>query len=129
MNRQPRYFTPKPLIPRLVRWWYTAMFAVICLLGAYYLLVYAPTVRGSGSLAPTTTQFVPQRDGEETVYITEHQQLRLNLYGAAFAISLLVWLMVGILLEVKLKIHIFKGVPAPLPREPEHSPPTPFSSN
>ncbi len=129
MNRHPHYFAPKPLLPRLVRWCYSLLFVAICLIGAYYVLFYAPSVRESGSLAPTAVQVVPQQDAGQTVYITERQQLLLNVYGAAFAVSLLVWLMIGVLLEVKLKIHIFKGVPAPLPRESKHSPPTPFSSN
>ena len=129
MNRRPRYFTPRPLIPRLIRWCYAAMFAAILLLGAYYLLVYVPRVHDSGSTAPTTTQFVPKQDQGETVYITEQQQARLNFYGATFAVGLLSWLMLGLLLETRLKIRIFRGVPAPLPREPKHSPPTSFSSN
>ncbi len=129
MNHRPHYLTPKTLLPRLVRWGYILLFVAICLIGAYYVLAYAPSVRESGSLVPTALQVVPQHDAGQIVYITERQQLLLNAYGAAFAVSLLVWLMTGILLEVKLKIHIFKGVPAPLPREPKHSPPTPFSSN
>ncbi len=129
MNHHPHYFTPKPLLPRLVRWTYSLLFVAICVIGAYYVLAYAPSVRESGALVPTAMQVVPQHDAGQTVYITQQQQLWLNIYGAAFAVSLLVWLMIGILLEVKLKIHIFKGVPAPLPREPKHSPPTSFSSN
>ena len=128
-QHHPHYFTPKPLLPRLVRWTYSLLFVAICLIGAYYVLAYAPSVRESGSLAPTALQVIPQHDAGQTVYITERQQVLLNAYGAAFAGSLLVWLMVGILLEVKLKIHIFKGAPARLPREPKHSPPTTFSSN
>jgi hypothetical protein len=105
------------------------MFAAVFLAGAYWAVVYAPSVRESGSLVPTATHVVAQHDAGQTVYITEKQNLLVNLYGAAFAISLLVWLMAGLLLEVKLKVHIFKGAPAPLPREPEHRPPSSFSAN
>ncbi len=129
MHHRPHYFKPKPLLPRLVRWSYSFLFVAICLIGAYYVLVYAPSVRESGSLMPTAMQVVPQHDAGQTIFITERQQLLLNAYGAAFAVSLLVWLMIGLLLEIKLKIHLFRGVPAPLPREQKRSPPTPFSSN
>lgn len=129
MRGQPHYFTPTPLIPRLIRLCYSLMFLAVFVAGAYWALVYAPSVRESGSPVPTATQVVAQYDAGQTVYITARQHLLVNLYGAAFAVSLLVWLMLGLLLEVTLKIHIFKGVPAPLPREPEHSPPTSFSAN
>ncbi len=129
MQAHPHYFHPTPLLPRLIRWCYSLLFVALCIAGAHYVLVYAPSVRESGSRVPTAIQTVPQHDAGETVYITERQELLLNLYGAAFAVSLLVWLMAGILLEVKLKIHIFRGVPAPLPPEPRGSPPTSFSAN
>ena len=109
MRAQPHYFTPTPLLPRLGRLCYNLMFVVILIAGAYFLLVYAPSVRESGSLVPTAAHLVAQHEDGETIYITQSQHLLLNAYGAAFAMSLLVWLMVGILLEVKLKIHIFKG--------------------
>lgn len=127
MRGQPHYFAPTPILPRLIRFCYSALFVVICVAGAYYALVYAPSVREHGSPTPTQTQVVPLHEDGEVVYITESQQVLLNAYGAAFAVSLLVWLMVGLLLE--LKIRIFRGVPAPLPREHKHSPPTPFSQN
>ncbi len=129
MRGQPHYFAPKPILPRLVRFCYGALFVVICLAGSYYLLRYAPSVREQGSLVPTGTRVVPLHEDGEIVYITERQQVLLNAYGAAFAVSLLLWLMLGLLLEIKLKIHIFRGVPAPLPREHKRSPPTSFSEN
>ncbi len=128
MHGQPRYFTPKPILPRLVRVVYSLLFVGVLLAGAYYAIIYAPSVRDTAALAPSAQQFVPHTGDGETVHITPQQQFLLNLYGALFAVSLLVWLMLGLLLEIKLKIHIFRGVPAPLPK-PRPGPPTSFSPN
>ncbi len=128
MHGQPRYFTPKPILPRLVRFFYALLFIGVLLAGAYYATIYVPSVRDTAALTPSAQQFVPHTDDGETVYITPQQQFLLNLYGALFAVSLLVWLMLGLLLEIKLKIHIFRGVPAPLPK-PRPGPPTSFSAN
>ena len=128
MHGQPRYFTPKPILPRLVRVLYSLLFIAVLVAGAYYALIYAPSVRESAALTPSAQQFVPHPDDGEVVYITPQQQFLLNLYGALFAVSLLVWLMLGLLLEIKLKIHIFRGVPAPLPK-PRPGPPSSFSPN
>ena len=129
MRGQPHYFSPTPILPRLVRFCYGTLLAAVLVAGAYYALVYAPSVWNSGSLAPSAVHVVARHVDGETLYITQRQQLLLNLYGIAFAVSLLAWLMLGILLEVKLKVRIFRGVPAPLPREPKHRPPAPFSHN
>ncbi len=129
MRGQTHFLAPTPILPRLARLCYSALFVVICLAGVYYLLAYMPSVREHGSLAPTSAQVVPLHDEGEMVYITERQQILLNAYGAAFAGSLLAWLMIGLLLEIKLKIHIFHGSPAPLPRQRKRSPPTSFSEN
>ncbi len=128
MHGQPRYFTPKPILPRLVRILYSLLFIAVLVAGAYYALIYAPSVQESGALAPIGQQIVSHSGDGATVYITQQQQFLLNLYGALFAVSLLVWLMLGLLLEIKLKIHIFRGVPAPLPK-PKPGPPTSFSHN
>jgi hypothetical protein len=129
MHGQTHYFHPTPLIPRLVRWCYILVFAGLFAAGAYYALVHAPAVIESGSPVPTTSHTVLHHEDGESVYITQRQQITLNLLGAALALSLLAWLMVGILVEVKLKIHIFRGSPAPLPREPKHDNPSSFSMN
>lgn len=128
MNGHPRYFTPTPILPRLVRFLYGLLFVGVLLAGVYYVVIYAPSVRESAAAAPIGQQIVPHPDDGGIVYITPTQQFLLNFYGALFAVSLLVWLMLGLLLEIKLKIHIFRGVPAPLPKS-KPGPPTSFSPN
>ena len=129
MSSQPHFFSPTPIWPRVVRFFYSLLFLGVCLGGAYYIIIYAPSVRESGALAPQGQQVVPLRDAGQTVYITARQQVLLNVYGAAFAMSLLVWLMLGLLLEMKLKIHLFRPFPVRAPRKIEHGPPTWYSPN
>ena len=129
MSSPHRFMTPTPLWPRLVRLVYRLLLVLILLAGAYYILIYAHGIRESGSPIHGGEHVVPQHEDGAILYITAKQQIELNIYGAALAVSLLTWLLLGILMEFKLKIHVFRPVPAPLPREPKRSPPTSFSSN
>lgn len=113
-----------PAQARLIRTVYILLFLVIMLAGIYYIVAYIPAVRETGSLSPAGAQVVPQREDGETVYITAKQELAVNLYGGSFALMLLGWLMLGILIEFRFKIQIFRGIPASLPSKMEGNPPS-----
>ena len=114
---------------RVVRFLYTLVFVALCLGGIYYIAVYAPRVREAGSLAPVGQNVIPQREDGETVYITARQQLLLNAYGIAFAVSLLAWLLIGIVLEMRFKVRIFRRLPRAAVPKIKHGPPSSFSPN
>ncbi len=104
---------------RLIRFFYTLLLMAICVAGVYYVAVYVPAVRDTGSPWPVGAQVVPQERRGETVYITARQEFQQDLYGAAFAVALLTWLAAGITLEMKFKVRIFRQPPRRVSRGAE----------
>ncbi len=104
---------------RLIRFFYTLLLVVVCLAGIYYVAVYVPAVRETGSPWPVGARVMPQERRGETVYITARQEFLVDLYGAAFAVALLGWLVIGITLEMRFKVHIFRQPPRGLSRAVE----------
>ena len=111
MRAEPGSESPSPLWINLFRLSYRLLFVALLLAGAYYLMIYMPGVHERASLTALGHQVVPQQQYGEIVYISARQAVRLNLYGAALAFSLLLWLLSGILFEMVFKIPLFRQPP------------------